>query len=80
MKPVDVKLIAYIYFNKENNKEGPKFTVGDNVKVSKYKKIFAKGYVSKWPEEVFVITKIKNTAPWRYVIRDLTGEEIVGTF
>ena len=46
MKPVDVKLIMYIDFNKENNKEDPKFIVGDNVRISKYKKIFAKGYVA----------------------------------
>ena len=31
-------------------------------------------------EEVFVITKVENTVPWTYVIIDLKGEEIVGTF
>ena len=45
MKPVDVKRSIYIDFNKENNKEGPKFKVGDNVTLSKYKNIFAKVYV-----------------------------------
>ena len=33
-----------------------------------------------WPEEVFIISKIKNTVPWTYVINDLNGEEIAGTF
>ena len=33
-----------------------------------------------WSEEVFVIKKVKNTAPWTYVINDLNGEEIIGTF
>ena len=33
-----------------------------------------------WSEEVFVIKKIKNTVPWTYVIDDLNGEEITGTF
>ena len=33
-----------------------------------------------WSEEVFVISKIKNTAPWIYVINDLNGEEIIGHF
>ena len=69
-----------IDFNKENNKEGPKFKVGDNVRTSKYKNILSKGYVSNWSEEVFVITKVKNTLSWTYVISDLNGEEIVGTF
>ena len=43
-KPVDVKPRIYIDFNKENNKEGPKFKVADHVRISKYKNIFAKGY------------------------------------
>ena len=46
MKSVDVKSSTYIDFNKENSKEGPKFKVGDDVRISKYKNIFAKGYVS----------------------------------
>ena len=45
MKPVDVKLSMYIDFNKENNKEEHKFKVPDPVRISKYKTIFAKGYV-----------------------------------
>ena len=45
MKPVDVKPRIYINFNKENIKEGPKFKVGAHVRISKYKNIFAKGYV-----------------------------------
>ena len=48
MKPVDVKWSTYIDFNKENNKEGPKFKVGDNVRISKYKNIFAKKCVPNW--------------------------------
>ena len=33
-----------------------------------------------WSEEIFAIKKIKNTVPWTYVINDLNGEEIIGTF
>ena len=65
---------------KKKNKEDPKFNVGDHVRISKYKFIFAKGYVPNWSEEVFVITKVKNTVPWTYVISDLKGEDIVATF
>ena len=80
MKPVDVKDNTYIDFKKEVNDKDPKFKVGDHVRISKYKNIFAKGYTPNWSEEVFVITKVKNTVPWTYVISDLNGEEIVGTF
>ena len=54
MKSVDVNPSMYIDFNKENSKEGPKFKVGDQVRISKYKNIFAKGYVPNW-SEVFLI-------------------------
>ena len=57
----------------------PKFKVGDHVRISKYKNIFAKGYTPNWFEEVFVIKEVKNTVPWRYVINDLNGQEIIGT-
>ena len=63
MKPVNVKLSIYIDFNKENNKEDPKFKVGDHVRISKYKIFFAKGYVPNWSEEGFVIKIVKNTVP-----------------
>ena len=79
MKPVDAKDNTYIDFKKEINDKDPKFKVGDPVKISKYKNIFAKGYTSNWSEEVFVIKKVKNAFPWTYVIIDLKSEEIIGT-
>ena len=78
MKPVDVKDNTYIDFKKEVNDKDPKFKVGDHVRISKYKNIFAKGYTPNWSEEVFDISKIKNRVPWTYVINDLNGEEIIG--
>ena len=42
MKPADVKPRKYINFNKQSDKEGFKFEVGDHVRISKYKTIFAK--------------------------------------
>ena len=80
MKPVDVKDNTYIDFKKEVNDKDPNFKVGDHVRTSKYKNIFAKGYTPNWSEEVFVIKKVKNTFPWTYVINNLNGEEIVGKF
>ena len=48
--------------------------------MSKYKNIFAKGYIRNWSEEEFVIKKVKNTVPWTYDISDLNGKEILGSF
>ena len=39
-----------------------------------------KGYVPSWPEEVFVIKRVKYTVPWTHVICDLKSGEIIGTF
>ena len=58
MKSIDVKDNTYIDFGQEVNDNDPKFKVGDNVRISKYKNIFAKGYTSNWSEEVFLIKKI----------------------
>ena len=85
MKQVNVKDNTFIdsielHSSKEVNDKDPKFKVGDYVRISKYKNIFAKGYTPNWSEEVFVIKKVKNTVPWTYVINDLNGEEIIGTF
>ena len=63
MKPAYVKDSTYIDNEKEVNDKDPKFKVGDHVRIPKYKNIFAKGYTTNWSEEVFVITKIKNTVP-----------------
>ena len=46
MKPVDVKDNTYIDLKKEVNDKDPIFKVGDHVRISKYKNIFAKGYTS----------------------------------
>ena len=80
MKPVYVKGNTYIDSSKEVNDKDPKLKVGDHVRISKYKNIFAKGYTPNWSEETFVINKVKNTVPWTYVISLLKGEEIIGTF
>ena len=80
MKPIEVSDDSYAKYNEDFNKKNPKFKVGDHGRISKYKNIFAKGYASNWSEEVFVVSKIKNTAPWTYVISDLNGEEITGSF
>ena len=63
-----------------SNDKDPQFKVGDQVKISQCKNIFAKGYTPNCSEEFFVIKKVKNTVPWTYAINDLNGDEIIGTF
>ena len=80
MKPVNVKDNIYINIGKEVNDKDPKFKIGDHVRLSKYKNIFSNAYTPNRSEEVLVTRKIRNTVPWTYVINDLNGEEIIGTF
>ena len=77
-KPIDVTSDSYAKFDKDSYVTKPKF--GDNVRISKYRNIFAKGYTENWSEEVFVVSKLKSAVPWAYVISDLNGEPIAGSF
>ena len=69
-------IYIYINFGKEVNDNSPKFKAGDHVRISKYKNIVAKGYTPNWSEKVFVMTEIKNTVPWTYVI--LMAKKLLG--
>ena len=80
MKPNDVTDDNFIEYNEESNKKDPKFKVSDHVRISRYKNIFAKGYTPNWSEEVFIFNKVQNTVPWTYLINNLNGEEIKGSF
>ena len=80
IKPINVTSDSYAEYNEDSNKRNPKFKVGDHVRISKYKNIFAKGYVPNWSEEVFIVNEIKNTVPWTYTISDLNGEKVIGSF
>ena len=62
------------------NELTPKFSVGDEVRITKKKKVFEKGYTTRWTEEIFTIKEIRNTNPITYKLEDLQGEEVKGTF
>ena len=79
MKPIDVKDNTYINIDQVTDKDS-KFKVSNHVRISKYKNIFAIGYIPNWSEEIFVIKEIKNTVPCTYVINDLIGQDIIETF
>ena len=80
MKPINVKDDSFAEYNKKSNGKDPKFKVGDHVRISKFENVFAKHYTPDWSEEIFIVKKIKNNVPWTYIISDLNGEEIVGSF
>ena len=64
----------------KTNRLTPKFSVGDLVRITKKKKVFEKGYTTRWTKETFTIKEIRDTNPITYKIEDLEGEEIKGTF
>ena len=79
MKPITIASDSYSEYDEDSSKKNPKFKVGDHVRISKYKNIFANWYTPNWSEEVFIINKIKNVVPWTYSISDLNGEKIIGS-
>ena len=80
MKPIDVTSDSYAEYNEDSSETKPKFKAGDHIRISKFKKVFAKGYIQNWSEEVFVVSKTKDTVPWTCVISDLNGEPITRSF
>ena len=80
MKPVDVTSDSYAEYNEDSNVDKPKFKARDHIRISKYKNIFAKGYTKNWSKEAFVVSRIKDTVPWTYMIVDLNSEKIAGSF
>ena len=79
MKPIDVKNNKRVYID-ENNEKDSRFKVGDRVRISKFKNIFAKGYTPNWSTEIFIVNKINNTVPYTYNLKDLNGEKIIDSF
>ena len=79
MKSIDITSDSYADYNEDSNKKDPKLKVGNHVKISKYRNIFAKWYTPNWSEEAFVVSKTKNTVPWTDVTSDLNGEPSIGS-
>ena len=79
MKPIDVGDNKRVYIDEYNEKDS-KFKVGDRVRISKFKNIFAKGYTPNWSTEIFIVDKINDRVLHTYNIKDLNDEEIIGSF
>ena len=64
----------------ENLRDLPKFHVGDQVRITKKKNHFEKGYTTNWRNEVFIVTEVQPTYPYTYKLDDTRGEKVIGTF
>ena len=80
MKPIVVKSNNKRVHIDEHDEKDSRFKVGDRVRISKFKNIFAKGYTPNWSTEIFIINKINDTVPYMYNLKDLNGEKIIGSF
>ena len=80
MKPICVISDSYVEYIENSNVTKSKFKFGDHVRISKYKNIFAKGYTQNWLEQVFLVSKLKDTVLWTCEISDLNGEKTAGSF
>jgi len=87
MKPCDVnknvesKILAEVYNHPKISIYSKKdFKIGDHVRISKEKHIFEKGYIPNWTTEIFTITNRNLTNPVTYLLEDLSGKPILGSF
>ena len=75
IKPIDVKNNKRVYID-EHNEKNSRFKVGDSVRISKFKNIFAKGYTPNWSKEIFIVDKVNDTVPYTYNLKDLNDEKL----
>ena len=80
MKPIDVGDNNKRVYIDEHNEKDSRFKVGDRVRISKFKNIFAKGYAPNWSSEIFIVDKVNDTIPYTYNLKNLNDEEIIGSF
>ena len=80
MKPKDVKNDNKRVYIDEHTEKDSRFKVGDRVRISKFKNIFAKGYTPNWSKEIFIVDKINDTVSYTYNIKDLNDKEIISSF
>ena len=80
VKPKDVGNNNKRVYIDEHNEKRSRFKVGDRVRISKFKNIFAKGYTPNWSREIVIVNKINDTVPYTYNIKELNDEEIISTF
>ena len=79
MKPTDVGDNNKRVYIDEHDEKDSRFKLGDRVRISKLKNIFAKGYTPNWSSEIFIVDKINDIVPYTYNLK-INDEEIIGSF
>ena len=77
MNPVGVKSNKYIEIGKDSNNKYPKFKIGDTVRVSKYKNIFAKGYLQTGLKRFLWLKKLKILRPEHMLLLILMEKKLL---
>jgi len=84
LQATDLNNSNLVLFNTHKNDRininKPKFKINDRVRIYSYKTKFDKGSKPNWTKEIFVISDIKHTNPITYKVKDLNGEDIIGSF
>ena len=88
IKPKDVtkenekKILFNIYkkFQIKTMRRKPKFKIGDEVRISKFKHTFEKGYTPNWTTEIFTISQVRDSEPTTYFLKDYQNKPISGSF
>ena len=87
MRPIDVNksneaMIAKKVYTlpKVHSGRKTKFHTGEQVRISKYKHVFEKGYIASWTNELFIVRRVVRTEPTTYYLRDINGQDIEGGF
>ena len=74
------EVLHTLFKQSREKKSVVKFQVGDRVRITSYRYTFNNKYNSNWTREIFIITEILKTRPVTYKIKDLEGEQVIGTF
>ena len=80
MLSIDVRNNNKRVYVDEHNEKDSRFKVGDRVRISRHKNIFAKEYAPNWSKEIFIVDKVNDTVPYTYNLKDLNDEEIIRSF
>ena len=73
-------LNSQMFFEAPKARGSPKFKVGDTVRVSRVKGVFEQGYLPNWSEALYVVTEVKKTNPFTYIVKDMNDEIVLGSF
>jgi hypothetical protein len=79
-KENEAQVYKNLYAKEVKTNKVNKFKVGDEVRISKYKSVFDKGYLPNWTTELFTVSKVLKTNPVTYKIEDYNKEEVSGSF